>query len=80
MTDPHDREYHAAAASIHEQTPSRSRFAAGDTVRCPRAFADGYQVGRVIGRATQRHRDGEWYHVDTQQGPLLCLADELERI
>ena len=77
--DPHNAEYLAAVAALPGQTISHRVFAAGQTVRCPKAFANGYQVGTVVDRVTDRHW-GECYRVDTPEGRLLCLTDELEVI
>lgn len=76
---PGDAEAAAAIAGLHQQTPSPRVFRAGQTVRVPRAFSAGFQVGTVVDRVTERHL-GVCYRVDTQEGRLLLLADEIEVI
>lgn len=74
---PGDAEAQAAIGALNDQTISHRVFTAGQTVRCPKAFANGYQIGTVVDRVTDRYW-GECYRVDTQEGRLLCLTDELE--
>jgi hypothetical protein len=78
-TDAHDREYHAAVSGLHEQTVSPRRWRAGDVVRVPRAFHAGYQIGTVYGTENDR-RVGLLYLVDTQEGRLRILPDEIEAV
>ena len=76
-TMPGDAEAHAAVAYLHEQTPSGWPFEPGMTVRCPRAFGNGIQTGLVVCRELDR-RIGTVYLVDTPEGRLKLLPDELE--
>lgn len=78
-TDPHENEYLAAVAALPDQTLSRRSFSPGQTVLCPRAFGCGRQVGTVHSTETDRHL-GHVYLVDTQEGRLRMLPDELELI
>lgn len=76
-THPGDAEAHAAIAALHEQTPSGWPFAIGQTVRCPRAFGGGWQTGTIVARDTD-HYVGTVYRVDTPEGRLMLLPDQLE--
>ena len=78
-TMPGDAEAAAAAANLHEQTISPCRFAPGQHVRVPKAFGCGHQVGTVHSQEHDRHV-GLCYLVDTQEGRLRMLPDELEAI
>lgn len=75
-TDPNEREYLAAVSYLPEHTPSPVRFRAGDEVMVPRVFGSGYQDGVVYGETNER-RYGRCYLVDTAQGRLLMLPDEI---
>lgn len=76
-THPGDAEANAAISYLHEQTPSGWPFAPGMKVRCPRAFGGGYQTGTIVCRELDR-RIGTTYLVDTPEGRLRLLPDELE--
>ena len=76
-TMPGDAEAHAAIAALHEQTPSGWPFSVGMAVRCPKAFGNGCQTGTVVNRELDR-RIGTVYLVDTPEGRLRLLPDELE--
>lgn len=78
-TMPGDAEAAAAAAHLHEQTISPRRFTPGQHVRVPKAFGCGHQVGTVFATDHDRHI-GLCYLVDTQEGRLRMLPDELEAI
>ena len=75
--DPHHAEYLAAVAALPDQTISRRAFAAGQAVLCPRSFGCGHQAGTVYGPDEDRHL-GRMYLVDTQEGRLRFLPDELQ--
>lgn len=77
--DAHHNEYLAAIAALPDQTPSPRTFAPGQTVRVPRAFGCGHQVGTVFSSETDRHL-GTIYLIDTQEGRLRMLPDELDLI
>lgn len=71
---PGDAEAAAAQAAMAEFYGSVWKPAAGQRVRCPRAFGGGYQDGTVFGP------DRDAWLVDTAEGRLLLYAEELERI
>lgn len=73
-TDPHYREAAAAEAAMADFYGTAWRPKPGERVRCPRAFGGGYQEGTVCGS----NRDG-WL-VDTPEGRLQLLTEELERL
>ena len=77
--DPHAREYLAAASALHEQTVSPRGFRPGQRVLVPRAFGSGYQEGTVYSTTDER-RLGRCYLVDTEQGRLLILPDEMQEL
>lgn len=77
-SDAHDREYHAAASALHEQTISADpTIRLGRRVRVPRAFGGGYQTGTIAARENDRHLGVVW-RVDTPEGRLVLLPDEIE--
>jgi len=76
-TMPGDAEANAAISYLHEQTPSGWPFSVGMTVRCPKAFGGGFQTGTIVAREIDR-RLGTTYRVDTPEGRLVLLPDELE--
>lgn len=74
-TMPGDNEAAAAAACIHEQTPSGLRI--GQYVRVPKAFGAGYQLGTIAFSEQDRHHGTVW-RVDTPEGRLVLLPAEIE--
>lgn len=76
---PGDAEAAAAIAGLHEQTVTPRRWQPGDVVRCPKAFGNGEQIGTVHAPEQDR-RVGTIYLVDTPEGRLRLLPDELELV
>lgn len=77
---PGDAEAQAAIAGLHEQTISHNlTLRLGRTVRVPKAFGGGYQIGTIAQRSEDRHLGVVW-RVDTPEGRLVLLQDEIEVI
>lgn len=77
--DAHNNEYLAAVAALPDQTPSPRTFAPGQAVRVPKSFGCGYQVGVISHEEIDRHL-GRVIRVDTQEGRLVLLPDEIDHI
>ena len=79
-TSPHENEYLAAIAAMPEHTISRdTTLRLGRQVRVPRAFGGGYQYGTIAAREEDKHLGVVW-RVDTPEGRLVLLPDEIEVI
>lgn len=78
--DPHHAEYLAAVAAMPSHTISRDNtLRLGRQVRVPRAFGCGYQLGTIAAREEDKHLGTVW-RVDTPEGRLVLLPDEIEVI
>lgn len=78
--DAHHNEYLAAIGGMHEHTISRdTTLRLGRQVRVPRAFGCGYQYGTIAAREEDKHLGVVW-RVDTPEGRLVMLPDEIEVI
>ena len=76
--DPHHNEYLAAISGMPEHTVSRdTTLRLGRTVRVPKAFGCGHQLGTIAAREQDKHLGIVW-RVDTPEGRLVLLPDEIE--
>lgn len=79
-TDPHDAEYRAAILAMPQHTISRdTALRLGRQVRVPLVYGNGVQYGTIAAREEDRHLGVVW-RVDTPEGRLVMLPDEIEVI